>query len=439
MLRSIFVIALMIIGVYYALQAPFYALLSYLAYAYFRPEHWLWFNIIPPKFSFILGAYLALRTLLSRPHFIINKPIIFLFVFVLHSFFSILLSGYDKHHSWIAWTNFLNSIVVTYIMVILITDFAKLRTALLILALFLGVEGAKQGWVYLLTSPGSVNTNGIPFLGDNNGVAVGMLMLVPVIAFLAQTAQRRWIRFGFWFLLIGVLFRALSTYSRGGFLACLAMGTAYWLRSRQKLRVLIGLLVVVAIVYPALSDKYWARMDTISVDEESTESSGRSRLHFWRVAVSMANAHPFLGVGSNSYIAAFNQYDFLNGQYGKNRAVHSAYFGVLGETGYIGLVLYLLNLCYAVYNCSRVRKLAARDPGMLALQQCATALESSLIVFIVGSAFLTFQYAEMFWHYIGFTIVLERLATQYALASTHPNEASPEVTMQTVKTSTIPA
>jgi len=59
------------------------------------------------------------------------------------------------------------------------------------LAMFLGVEAAKQGWVFLITSPGYANANPIPFLGDNNGVAVGMLMLVPVIALLAQTTQRK--------------------------------------------------------------------------------------------------------------------------------------------------------------------------------------------------------------------------------------------------------
>ena len=69
MLRSIFVLVLMVVGLYYALQAPFYALLVYLAYAYFRPEQWLWTNIIPSNFSFVLGAYVILASLVFRAAF----------------------------------------------------------------------------------------------------------------------------------------------------------------------------------------------------------------------------------------------------------------------------------------------------------------------------------------------------------------------------------
>jgi hypothetical protein len=83
--------------------------------------------------------------------------------------------------------------MIGYLMLMLIDDFVKFRAVLLVMALSLGLEGAKQGWFYLLTSPGGPNTNPIPFLGDNNGVAVGMLMLVPIFTLLAQTTPGKWI------------------------------------------------------------------------------------------------------------------------------------------------------------------------------------------------------------------------------------------------------
>ena len=416
MLRSIFVMVLSVVGLYYALQAPFYALLVYLAYAYFRPEQWLWNNMIPPYFSFVLGAYVILSSLFSGQRFIMNKRIALIGVLVVHSFLSILFSHHFAY-GWIAWTNFFRSILITYCVIILVTDFSELRFVFLILALFLGVEAAKQGWVYLITSPGHANSNPIYFLGDNNGVAVGMLMLVPVIALLAQTTQRRWARFSFWVLLIGVLYRALSTYSRGGFLACLAMGVAYGLRSRQKLRALFGMAIVVGIVLLALPEQYWGRMGTITLNDEAQDGSTSGRIHFWKVAVAMGKANPVLGIGHNCYNAAYDAYDFLQGRYGKNRSVHSSFFGVLAEWGYVGAVLYGLVIFSALRSCRRVYKLAAQHPMLLPLSQSATALETGLVVFIVGGSFLPFQYNEMLWHYVGFTIVLEGLATQYVAAS----------------------
>lgn len=412
MLRSIFVLVLIVIGLSYALQAPFYALLVYLAYGYFRPEEWLWTNIIPPNFSFALGAYVVLATLFSGQRFIINKRIVLLGVLVVHSCLSILFSDYFSY-GWLAWTNFFRSILITYCVIVLVTDFSKLRFTFLILALFLGVEAAKQGWVYLIMAPGHANPNRIPFLGDNNCVAVGMLMLVPVIALLAQTTQRRGARFGFWVLLIGVLYRALSTFSRGGFLACLAMGVAYGLRSRQKLQVLFGISIIAGIVLLALPEKYWGRMGTITLNVEAQDSSASGRIHFWKVAVAMGKANPWLGVGHNCYNAAYDAYDFSQGKYGQNRSVHGSFFGVLAEWGFMGLTLYGLVIFSALRSCRRVSKLTAQYPTLQHLSQSATALETSLVVFIVGGSFLPFQYNEMLCHYLGFTIVLEELAIQY--------------------------
>jgi hypothetical protein len=46
MLRTLLVVLLITGGVYYSLQGPFYALLFYIWYAYFRPEDWLWANCV---------------------------------------------------------------------------------------------------------------------------------------------------------------------------------------------------------------------------------------------------------------------------------------------------------------------------------------------------------------------------------------------------------
>jgi hypothetical protein len=42
MLRTIFVFIIITVGVFYAAQGPFYALLFYLWNSYFRPEQWVW-------------------------------------------------------------------------------------------------------------------------------------------------------------------------------------------------------------------------------------------------------------------------------------------------------------------------------------------------------------------------------------------------------------
>jgi putative inorganic carbon (HCO3(-)) transporter len=245
---------------------------------------------------------------------------------------------------------------------------------------------------------------------------------VPVIDFLAQTAQRKWARHFYRFLLVGVLFRAISTYSRGGFLACIALGAGYLFRSQQKFRVLIAMGVLLVVVLPALPDSFWDRMRTIQTYTE--EESALSRLHFWKVAAEMANANPLLGVGFNAYNEAYDTYDFSHGRYGKGRSVHSSYYSIVAELGYTGLLLYGLIVFGAIRGCNRVHRLAKRGSIPAELGKSAFALEMSLFVFLCGGSFVIFQYNEMLWHFFGLTIVLEHLAARSA--EKQSSDVSPE-------------
>jgi probable O-glycosylation ligase (exosortase A-associated) len=412
MLRSIFVLVLVAIGAYYAVQAPFYALLFYIGNAYFRPEEWVWWNFVSSlKLSLISGAFVVLVTLFSGQRFVWNGRIALLWIFLLQTFLSTLGSE-QFTHSWGYWTDLFKTIVITYMIIVLVNDFSKFRLIVLVMVLALGVEQARQGWVYLLTTPGWHNANPVPFLGDNNGVAVGMLILVPIVGLLGQTTDKKGAKGLYGILLIGCLYRALSTHSRGGFIAAIAMGTAWCLRSRHKTRALLGALLVITIAFSTLPDAFWNRMDTIETYEERQDESALGRLHFWKVAVHMANANPFRGVGYNGYNLSYNKYDFSGGAYGLDRSAHSSFFAVLAELGYVGTFLFVIVIFSAFRSCSRIRKLALKETAFSDLGKSAIALQTGLVGFLVGGSFVIFQYSEMLWHVIGLTIVVERLAKQ---------------------------
>jgi putative inorganic carbon (HCO3(-)) transporter len=412
MLRSFFVIVLVSIGGYFALQTPFYALLFYIGNAYFRPEDWVWWNFVSSlKLSLISGAYVVIISLLTRQRFVWNGRIALLWLFLLHTFLSAVASE-DFSYSWGYWTDFLKTIVLTYMIIVLVTDFSKFRLMVLVMTLALGLEQAKQGWFYLVTSPSWHNENPVAFLGDNNGVAVGMLSLLGFIGLLRQTTENKGAKGLYSVLFIGCLYRALSTHSRGAFIAAIVIGSVWWMRSRHKLAALMCVLTIIVIVLPNLPDSFWSRMGTIQTYEEVEDRSALGRLHFWAVAVEMANAHPWLGVGYFGYNPAYNRYDFADGVFGRWRAVHSSYFGVLAELGYAGAILYFMIIFGAMRSCSRVYKRAAHNPALLELSKSALALQISLTAFLVGGIFVSVQYTEMLWHIIGLTIVLERITAQ---------------------------
>ena len=412
MFRTIFVLILVAIGGYYAVQAPFYALLFYIGNAYFRPEDWVWTNFVSSlKLSLLSGMLVVTTTFLAGQRFVWNSRIALVWLLLLHTFLSTLGAEHFSY-SWGYWTDFLKTIIITYMIVVLVDDFSKFRLLLLVMVFALGLEQARQGWIYLITSPSWHNENLVALLGDNNGVAVGMLMLVPIIGFLKQTSDGKWSKHLYWFLLIGCLYRALSTYSRGGFLAAIAMGVIWWLRTQYKFRGLLAIAVLIAVVSVAAPDAYWTRVHTIQTYGEEQDESVLARFHFWKVALEMANRNPLEGVGYQGYNVSYNQYDFSYGAHGVERSVHSSFLGVLAELGYVGALMFVMVIVSALRSCSRVRKLAVKEAAFSTLGKGAIALQTSLVAFLVGGSFVSFQYNEMLWHIIGLTIALERLASR---------------------------
>lgn len=415
MIRTVLVIIALTIGWGYALQGPLYAACLYLWIAYFRPESWAWSPLFATlNLSYIAGAYLVIRTLLSGARLRFDMRTCLLLLFLGHAFVSTWF-GLNREHSMGDWQEFAKVIVVSILLANIIQTAADLRLILIVITLSLGFEAGKQGWAQLILNPGLRNDNWIPLLGDNNLVAVGMAMLLPIAGALAATSAG-WQKRAFQFLSIGVLYRGLTTYSRGGFLSLGAVGALWFWRSEHKLKTAGAVLVAILLVVPVLPQQFWDRMSTITAPADARDDSQQSRLHFWQVAIAMASDHPILGIGHRGYEAAYNDYDWSNGELGANRAVHSAWFGVLAEAGYPGLLLYLAIVVSSFVACRRVRKSAARGEVPDALGTYARALETGLVAFIVGGSFVSFQYCEMLWHFFALSIALQRVAVAEAAA-----------------------
>jgi probable O-glycosylation ligase (exosortase A-associated) len=414
MLRTIFVAAIVALGARYALRNAFGALLLYLWVAYFRPEGWLWnadwLNAL--NLSFVVGLYLLARTPGSDARFRFDVRSKLLFAFLGVSLASMLASDYLAY-SWRYWLDFSKTIVITYLLVSLVIDESRFRIVVLVIALSLGFESAKEGWLTFFRDPGGINTNTLINIGDENETAVALLMLVPLFFALARTATTRWERWVHTGFAIGVAYRAVTTYSRGGFLACGALILMSIARSRHKMRAALAVGIISFVVVSVMPQKFWDRMSTIKTSEEElTDTSALSRLHFWRVAGRMVADRPLLGVGHNAFNAAYDKYDFSLGQYGAGRSVHSIWFGTAAELGLTGLLVFLLILGLAVAGCFRVAAWSSRGQVSPGLGHFARALQTSFCVLAVGGTFVPFQYKEMLWHFFGLSTALYALGRE---------------------------
>jgi putative inorganic carbon (HCO3(-)) transporter len=407
-LRSLFVGLIIVIGSVYSLRSTFYALLFYLWIAYFRPETWIWGDALANSgLSLYCGIYLIATLVLRGDVRSVRMGGALMLLFCLHSLLCTLLSPAFAY-CWPFWLDFAKSTVISCVIVMLVSDYPKLRTVLLVICLSLGFEGAKQGLAQALLNPGESNTNPIAFLGDNNGVAVGMLMITPLLLALAQTSQKTWSRLGLRGIAAGTTLRAILTYSRGGLLALIAMLALFWLRSTRKVATLILILVIAGGALTLMPSKYWQRMGTLTTDEEAMDDSAAGRVYFWHVGVAMALANPLFGVGHNGYSRAFDRYDETGGRYGTRRAVHSTWFGTLADLGFPGLFLLVATYLFAWIRCSQARKRALKS-GDVNLATLAGGLQAALVAFAVGGTFLSFQYVEILWHFFALSFATYHL------------------------------
>jgi putative inorganic carbon (HCO3(-)) transporter len=425
LIRTILVFLALTVGWWFALQSALFAACLYLWIAYFRPESWAWSDIFTTlNLSYFAGAYLVIRTIASRTRITVDWRSGLLLLFLAQALVSSWL-GPHSAYSMGYWQEFAKMIIVSILLINIIQTTADLRLIMIVIALSLGLEAGKQGWAGLILHPGTPNDNPVPFLGDNNLVAVGMAMLIPILGVLATTATG-WQKRAFQFLNIGVMYRAISTYSRGGFLSLGAISAIWFWRSPHKLKTSIAVVIAAMLILPILPQQFWDRMSTITASGEELDESQQSRLHFWAVAVEMAGDQPLTGVGQSGFPRAYDSYDWTDGQYGRERAVHSAWFGVLAELGYPGLLLFILIIFGSLRSCRRVRLAARRGELEGPLGAYAIAFETSLVAFIVGGSFVSFQYCEMLWHFFALTIALERVAATEAAALRARLEPQPQ-------------
>jgi probable O-glycosylation ligase (exosortase A-associated) len=422
-LRTIFVLACLAVGFRYAFKGTFYVLLLYLWLDYFRPDQWLWSDFTQPlHLLFLVGVWVAVGMFVSRDAKPPGNRFWLFGAFLAQGLVSTVFShAFD--YSWHYWTEFATVTAICFAILLLVNTTPRLYLTLTVIALSLGFDGAKQGYVNLILHPGGMNTNTSLMFGDNNGVAVGMTMLVPVCLTLAEASTIRWGRWFWWGIAGGTLFRGVFTYSRGGFLAILALGLHYLLRSKRRGVAIVGSALVLGITLTVLPQQFWDRMNTIphgEGEEAEMDRSSASRLHFWRVAVDMANASPILGVGQNAYNVVYDEFDFSHGEFGSGRSVHSMWFGILAERGYFGFLIFVGVIGGAFLDLWRTRHQANRHRNLPELQELArysTGIEAALVACAVGGAFVPFQYNEFAWHLMALAAACHQIAARVVTAS----------------------
>lgn len=286
-----------------------------------------------------------------------------------------------------------------------------------------GIKTALSGGGY-----GSLNL----MVDNNSGLYEGSqistvaIAIIPIILWLARFGTvypREWrVKLFAYSLIFACLLIPVGTEARTG-LVCIAALAILMLRDvRNRFAYLAMVGIALAVAVPFLPDSFTGRMSTIKTYQE--DASASTRLAVWGWTWDYVQDKP-LGGGFEAYRQNRLQVDLTATRAAgdvevvataqvqeQGRAYHSAYFEMLGEQGFPGLILFL-----AIHGAGLVRmevlrrRHAAADGADAWIAPLATALQHAQLVYLAGAVFVGIAWQPFIYMLLAVQIGFDTLVT----------------------------
>ncbi len=394
-MRDYFLVAAIGLGLIATFQYPFAGILL-----------WTWFTCMDPHqevFSFaktlplnqvIVGVTIISLLMSKERKFPAMETSVVALIFFLvwmtfNSFFAV-----DPDWSWPLWDRTWRIIALGLLIIPLATTKVRIHAIIWVVVLSLMYYGIKGGIFTVMTGGGGHVLGPIDsIIGDNNHLAVALLIMLPLANYLRTNTQNRYISRA---LLAGMALSVVAvfgTYSRGGLVTLVGLSAVAWLRTRNRL---VYPIVAVLIILPGLwimPQSYDDRMSTIK--SAQSDDSFEGRVQAWQVAWDYASEHFPIGDGFSGaeLPQVFNHYL----PKADTHAAHSIFFQVLGDLGFMGLAIYLVILVTAIVNFTKIKRLARGHPELTWAFDLANMMQLSLFAFCLGGSALSLAYYDVFF------------------------------------------
>ena len=428
-LRDLFLVLLLIGGLPMSIARPMYGVLIFAWLGIMNPHRLTWSFAEEIPWSMIYGIATTIGFLMTKDRILGESlrdywPVLLLLVWygITTAFAFIPEAALEKYVA------VLKSQYMCLLTLALLTTRTRVYQLAIVVVLSLAFFGFKGG-VFTLLSGGEHRVFGPrgSAIEDNNHLAVGLVMVLPLLFWLWHHLTNPWLRRLAIVIMLTCAAAILGSHSRSAFVGLVAIGGFLWLKTDRKLIALFLAILVGTCALAVMPEKYWARMDTIANHEQ--DASANSRLLTWQVATNVANSRP-LGAGFEYYSPAASA--LYSPEPNRVHSAHSIYFQALGEHGWIGLVLLLLVIGYTWDICRRAARRLDDDPDGKSLARLARMIQVSLIGFATGGAFVNIGNWDFFYYELVLALGLCRVAFAIPLPkrdhqmpfSGHPARAS---------------
>ncbi len=310
--------------------------------------------------------------------------------------------------AWAGWVKFFKILLMTFVTIIVINNREKLNGVIWMIALSLGFFGVKGG-IFTIMKGGVHRVQGPDgtFIAGNNEMALALVMTVPLIAYLRLQEKRHWLKLGLTAAMMLTAIAAIGSQSRGALVGMLAMGFFLWIKSRNKFMTALMIIVSVGVIGSIMPQEWFDRMNT--TQEYKQDDSALGRINAWHTAFNVAKSR-ITGGGIEMFRpSVFQQYA---PEPGRVHDVHSVYFEMMGEHGFIGFGLFMTIMALTWLKGSSILQRTKRVPELKWAGDLSSMVQVSMIGYATCGAFLGLSYFDLIWHLVAIMVILNHLVEQ---------------------------
>jgi len=394
-MRDILVTAIVFGALPFIFKRPWIGIMLWCWLGYMNPHRQAWGFAYDFPFAFICAIVTLMAFVFSKEkkEMVWTRETVLLLIFVGWMLITTIFSFYPEL-AWVQWNKVWKIQLMVFLTAIIIKERRHLHWMIWIIALSLGYYGVKGG-IFTIMHGGQFRVQGPAgtFFGGNNEMALVLVMLIPLIRYLHLQATQQWVRFGLASAMVLSGVAAIGSQSRGGLLALAAMGLFLWFKSRYKLVMTIYMVIAVVIIAAVMPQAWYDRMNTIKTYEQDESALGR--INAWHTAFNVAKDR-ITGGGFDTFRRpTFQQYA---PEPSRVHDVHSIYFEVMGEHGFIGFGMFILLAVFAWLRANQVIRECKNDPERKWAADLAAMIQVSLVGYGAGGAFLGLAYFDLTYH-----------------------------------------
>jgi len=376
---------------------------------YLRPNELLPIGTFPVVKILTIGTlaiYFLDKLGQGGPMSIMPRPFKYLLIIDALALVSIPM-GLDPSASFDAFTDlFLKILLIFLLMINVVTTFGRLRfiievtvvSAAIVAAMTLVDFAQGKNLVEYYRASGALG--GI--FGNPNDLALSMNMLIPFAVYLGLTRPNPFTKFSYFVCAMLLGATSVVTYSRAGFLSMAIAGAFFVVKIARRYPAALAVAATGSVALLASSPGRVFTMFAGSGDNATAADSASARWELIKRSFEAAGVNPFrwlFGVGIDNFHIVSNK-ELVN---------HNAYLQVFNEIGLPALCFYVLFLTSVVAISARIVKRYRRARGYRQIWLMAVAIQTSLIVYLIGSFFASVAYLWYVYYPAAFAVCLQQL------------------------------